>query len=72
MVLDGDWICTFWTTNFSSTNYAGFTIFRSGGATAKEGADEFSKLFSGIGTDTKKRANFAKNGRWRHWLSAGT
>lgn len=54
MVSDGYWICTFWTTNFPSTNDAGFTIFRAGGATAKEAADEFSKLSSRIGIYTPK------------------
>ena len=49
MVSDVNWICTFWTTNFPSTNDAGFTIFRAGGATAKEAADEFSNFSSRIG-----------------------
>jgi len=43
LVSDGIFICTFWTTNSSATNYAGFTIFRSRGATEEEAAQEFSK-----------------------------
>ena len=38
---DGIWICTFWPTNYSSTNWTTFTIWRSGGATTKEAAESF-------------------------------
>jgi hypothetical protein len=54
MVSDGYWICTFWATNFPSTNYANITIFRSGGPTAKEAADEFAKLSSRTGIYMQK------------------
>jgi len=60
MVSDGNWICTFWPTNFVPTNYAGFTIFRFGGATAREAVDEFSKLFSRIEIYTQKGLNTVK------------
>jgi hypothetical protein len=39
----GPWICTFWPTNVSPTNFANFTIWRSYGATAKDAANQFAE-----------------------------
>jgi hypothetical protein len=63
MTMDQNWICTFWPTNFTPTNYAGFTIFRSRRvATVQEAADELSKVSSRIGIYTQKSFSSVKTG----------
>lgn len=60
LAADGFWVCAFWPTNIFPTNFAGFTIFRSGGVTAQEAVDTFSVISSRNGTYTKKGLSSVK------------